>query len=153
MRMIAILLYAGSAGAVAAAPPSLTRTISGVEAEQGGASIVAHILVASAVKDRSVVAPDALDATLHSGSHDWPVRLVRRGDLRAVPAGGWALVDYGAALPDGAAAGSAILSLEAGPGGYAFTLPAPSGGGTAFRSLPASPRNCARSPVRPGQPT
>ncbi len=145
MRMIAALLFAGSAGAAVAAPPSpsLTRTISGVEVRQGSASIVAHILVASSAKDRSVDIPDELDAVLHIGSRDWgsrdwPVRLVRQGDPKAVPAGGWALVDYRAALPGGAAAGSAVLSLEAGQGGYAFALSVTEEGAPA-RTAEASP--------------
>ncbi len=123
MRLVAVLLFACSAGAALAAPPAppLTEAISEVRPADDGKAIVARILLANMADDHAVDVPPTLDAVLHAGGRDFAVQLVRRGSPIQIPRGGWTTADYSVERPAGVA-GPMVLSLGGGQGGYAFAL-------------------------------
>lgn len=132
--------------AAASAQPSPTLSVTGVEARQAG--VVVHVVLLNPGKG-TVMAQAQVPATLHSGGRDVPVDLVRQGEAIPVPAGGYALVDYALAPPEGAR-GAAILSLGSGADGYAFALDTatPSAAPTQVAEAGVAPASTATRPSR-----
>ncbi|HLZ78218.1 MAG TPA: phospholipase A [Sphingomonas sp.] len=102
-------------------PPALEQVVSGVREAEGGGTIIAHILLLNASDDRTIDAPDRLDATLHAGGRDTSVRLALQAPSAPIAPHGWTVVDYSMDKPVGMT-GAAVLSLGDGPQGYAFAL-------------------------------